>query len=158
MKTINFNLNAEPQSIKVDESRSLLWVLRTDFGLTGIKYSCGEGYCGACTVLIDNKAERSCITTMDEVQGKSITTIEGLFSGQDLHPVQKAFIQHDAVQCGFCTPGMILTACDLLRQNPNPTREQVIHEMDNNLCRCGCYNRIVDAILTAADKLKGVKI
>ncbi len=150
MKTIRFILNGEPHNMRVDETRALLWVLRTDFNLTGTKYSCGEGYCGACTVLIDGRAERSCHTTMGEVQDKTVTTIEGLSRGTGMHPIQRAFVEHDAMQCGFCTPGMVMTAVDLLARYPNPSRDRIVREMDNNLCRCGSYSRIVDAVRTAA--------
>jgi aerobic-type carbon monoxide dehydrogenase small subunit (CoxS/CutS family) len=149
-REIRFTLNGTPQKIIVDESRSLLWVLRTDLGLTGTKYGCGEGLCGACTVLIDNEAVRSCQTDFSEVEGRSVVTIEGLARGGKLHPVQKAFIEHDALQCGFCTPGMILQAVAFLVQNPEPSVADIIYAMDENLCRCGAHNRIIRATQSAA--------
>jgi len=154
-KDIQFSLNGKKESISVEGGRPLLSVLRKEFGLTGTKYGCGEGHCGACTVLIDNRAARSCNTTMEEVSGREVITIEGLANGKDLHPLQKAFIKHDATQCGFCTPGMILTAYSLLRENPMPTESEIKDTMDDNLCRCGSYNRIIQAIRTAAEEMKG---
>ncbi|MFQ6070592.1 MAG: (2Fe-2S)-binding protein [Candidatus Aminicenantales bacterium] len=154
-KTVRFILNGQKKTISLDRRRMLLWVLRTDLGLTGCKYGCGEGYCGACTVLVDNEAVRSCQYPVENVDGKRITTIEGLSKNGVLHPLQQAFIKYDALQCGFCTPGMILNACSLLIKNPNPTREQIIEGMENNLCRCGAYNRIVQAIQEAARMKRG---
>jgi aerobic-type carbon monoxide dehydrogenase small subunit (CoxS/CutS family) len=154
-KDIQFSLNGKKESISVEGERSLLSVLRKEFGLTGTKYGCGEGHCGACTVLIDDKAARSCITTMDEVRGKEVLTIEGLAKGKDLHPLQKALIKHDAMQCGFCTPGMVLTAYSLLRENPMPAESEIKYAMDDNLCRCGSHRRIIQAIQTAAEEMKG---
>jgi len=155
-KNIQFTLNNKPVRILADGNLKLLWILRTRFGLTGSKYGCGEGHCGSCTVLIDNKAVRSCLLTLKEVSGKNIITIEGLANNDDLHPMQKAFIKHDALQCGYCTPGMILSAVSFLDKNPSPSRSDIIKEMDDNLCRCGSYNRIIDAIQTAAAELSGV--
>jgi aerobic-type carbon monoxide dehydrogenase small subunit (CoxS/CutS family) len=152
---IQFELNGKKTNIRVDGERSLLTVLRKEFGLTGTKYGCGEGYCGACTVLIDNKAVRSCQIFMEGVKGKEVVTIEGLAMGKDLHPLQKAFVKHDAIQCGFCTPGMVLTAYSLLKENPTPSESEIIYAMDDNLCRCGSYRRIVQAIQTAAKEMKG---
>ena len=154
-ENIQFNLNGKKRSITVDGERFLLTVLRKEFGLTGTKYGCGEGHCGACTVLIDDKAARSCHTTMDEVKGKEVVTIEGLARGNDLHPLQKAFIKHDATQCGFCTPGMILTAYSLLKEKSMPSESDIIYAMDDNLCRCGSYKRIIQAIQTAAQEMRG---
>jgi aerobic-type carbon monoxide dehydrogenase small subunit (CoxS/CutS family) len=133
----------------------LLWVLRTDFGLTGTKFGCGEGFCGACTVLIDGRPERSCQLPAERIDGKEVLTIEGLAKNGNLHPLQEAFIRHDALQCGFCTPGMILTAYSLLSTNPDPTRKDIIEGMEDNLCRCGAHNRIVQAIQSAAREMKG---
>jgi len=155
--TINFTLNNKPVSLTVDGERMLLWVLRTELELTGTKYGCGEGYCGACTVLINGKAVHSCQYPVKDVQGKEVITIEGLAKNSNLHPLQKAFVKHDALQCGFCTPGMILNAYNLLTDNPQPTRKEIIDEMDGNLCRCGAHTRIVDAIETAAKEMKGGK-
>jgi aerobic-type carbon monoxide dehydrogenase small subunit (CoxS/CutS family) len=154
---IQFKLNGKKTNIRVDGERSLLTVLRKEFGLTGTKYGCGEGYCGACTVLIDNEAVRSCQVFMEEVKGKEVVTIEGLAMGNDLHPLQKAFVKHDAIQCGFCTPGMVLTAYSLLKENPTPSESEIIYAMDDNLCRCGSYKRIVQAIQTAAKEMRGGK-
>ena len=155
VETIKFALNGTPTSLKVDEERSLLWVLRTDLGLTGTKYGCGEGLCGACVVHVDGDAELSCQTTVGGVEGKEVTTIEGLAKNGKLHPIQKAFIAHDALQCGFCTPGMIMKAHSLLSESPEPDRDEIIQEMDENLCRCGAHVRIVEAIETAAREMKG---
>jgi aerobic-type carbon monoxide dehydrogenase small subunit (CoxS/CutS family) len=149
-ETISFTLNDKPISVSTDGQRPLLWVLRTDVGLTGTKFGCGQAHCGACTVLIDNKAVRSCVYPVRNANGREVRTIEGLSSNGELHPLQKAFVEHDALQCGFCTPGMILTAYSLLRDNPQPTREEIIQGMDHNLCRCGSHTRIIDAIQSAA--------
>ena len=149
-ETIAFKLNDKPVSLQIDGERSLLWVLRTDLALTGAKFGCGEGHCGSCTVLINNVATRSCLVKAKTVQGKTVTTIEGLAQDGRLHPLQKAFIQHDALQCGFCTPGMILTGAALLRTNPKPSRDQIIRGLENNFCRCGAHTRIIDAMQTAA--------
>jgi len=154
-KTISFRLNGQPVQVKVEPERTLLWVLRTDLVTTGPKFGCGISECGACTVLVNHRAVRSCTVSVGAVDGKEVITIEGLAKDGDLHPLQKAFIAHDALQCGFCTPGMILTAYDLLYRNPNPSREQVVAGMDKNLCRCGAHVRIVDAIMEAAASTKG---
>ncbi len=154
-ESIHFKLNNKPVNITVDGERMLLWVLRTDLGVTGPKYGCGQGLCGACTVLVNNEAFLSCQTPVREVNGKEVITIEGLARDGQLHPLQRAFIKHDALQCGFCTPGMILKAYSLLRDNPQPTREEIIRGMDDNLCRCGSHIRIVEAIQTAALQMKG---
>jgi carbon-monoxide dehydrogenase small subunit len=153
IRKISFKLNGKPISVNIDDERTLLWVLRTELDLTGTKYGCGEGLCGACTVMINNEAERSCQLSMKYVEDKEVITIEGLEKNGDLHPLQKAFIEHDALQCGFCTPGMILTAYSLLLKNPNPSREEIIEGMNDNLCRCGTHNRIIQAIETAAKKI-----
>jgi aerobic-type carbon monoxide dehydrogenase small subunit (CoxS/CutS family) len=155
IKTIQFTLNDKPLSIEVDNERTFLWVLRTDLGLTGAKFGCGEGLCGACTVLVDDEVVASCQISVGYVAGREIITIEGLARNGQLHPIQRAFIKYDALQCGFCTPGMILKAYSLLVSNPKPTRDQIISEMDDNLCRCGAHVRIVQAIQTASEELKG---
>ena len=152
---LQFTLNGKPQSIRVDGNRLLLWVLRTDLGLTGTKYGCGESYCGACTVLVNNQAVRSCQMTIKDVQGKEVITIEGLAKNGDPHPLQKAFMEHDALQCGYCTPGMIMSAYALLRQNPQPDTAEIITGMNDNLCRCGAHTRIVQAIQAAAKEMEG---
>ncbi len=154
---INFRLNHRPLELTVDSERMLLWVLRSDLGLTGPKYGCGEGFCGSCTVLIDKKAVRSCQLPVKDIKGKEVMTIEGLAKNGDLHPLQKAFIKHNALQCGYCTPGMILTAYSLLAQNPRPTKEDILAAMDDNLCRCGSHTRIIQAIQTAAAEMTGRK-
>ncbi len=154
-ETIRFKLNRRQTVMTVDGERKLLWVLRTDFGLTGTKFGCGEGFCGACTVLINNKATRSCQLPVREIRGKEVITIEGLARGGNLHPLQKAFMDHDALQCGFCTPGMILSAYSLLREKPTPTEAEIIAGMNENLCRCGTHARIVRAIQSAAREMAG---
>ena len=152
---LQFTLNGKPQSIRVDGNRLLLWVLRTDLGLTGTKYGCGESYCGACTVLVNDQAVRSCQMTIKDVQGKEVITIEGLAKNGDPHPLRKAFMEHDALQCGYCTPGMIMSAYALLRQNPQPDTAEIITGMNDNLCRCGAHTRIVQAIQAAAKEMEG---
>ncbi len=148
-RTISFRLNGKPASVKTDDGRMLLWVLRSDLGLTGTKFGCGESVCGACTVVVGNQAVRSCSTPLKDVAGKEVLTIEGL--GQTrLHAVQQAFLDHDAFQCGFCTPGMIMNAYALLKKTPRPTRAQIVQAMDGNLCRCGAHVRILAAIEEAA--------
>ncbi len=155
MDTLQFKLNGKAVSLEVDPSRALLWVLRSDLGLTGTKYGCGESVCGACTVLVDRKAVRSCSIAVKDVAGKEVTTIEGLEQNGGLHPLQKAFVEHDALQCGYCTPGMIMNAYSLLLNTPRPSRSQIIEQMDGNLCRCAVYMRIVQAIETAAEQMAG---
>jgi aerobic-type carbon monoxide dehydrogenase small subunit (CoxS/CutS family) len=155
IEAISFTLNDKPVTLKVDSDRPLLWVLRTDLELTGAKFGCGEGLCGACTVLIDNEAAAACQMSVAEVAGSHVKTIEGLVQNEQLHPIQEAFVAHDALQCGFCTPGMILKAYSLLVSNPTPTHREIIGEMEDNLCRCGAHVRIVKAIQTAAKALKG---
>jgi aerobic-type carbon monoxide dehydrogenase small subunit (CoxS/CutS family) len=149
-ETIRFKLNRKPTQMTVDGERKLLWVLRSDLGLTGAKYGCGEGICGACTVLINNKATRSCQVPVKEIKGKEVITIEGLARDGKLHPLQKAFMDHDALQCGFCTPGMIMNAYGLLLEKHQPTEAEIIEGMNDNLCRCGSHVRIVQAIQSAA--------
>jgi aerobic carbon-monoxide dehydrogenase small subunit len=156
--SVSFKLNGKPVRLNVDGERPLLWVLRTDLGLAGTKFGCGEGHCGACTVLLDGVAVRSCLRNVKQVNGKEIVTIEGLEKDGKLHPVQQAFMEHDALQCGFCTPGMILTAVELLGKNPHPTREQIVRGMEQNFCRCGAHTRIIDAIESAAGTMKGARL
>jgi len=145
-ETIRFTLNGEAVSLETEATRKLLWVLRTDLEKTGTKYGCGEGFCGSCTVLVDGEAVRACITNLDFVQGKTVTTIEGLAVDGELHPLQREFFERGAYQCGYCTPGMILTAHSLVEKNPNPTRDQIVQGMENNFCRCSAYKRIIEAI------------
>ncbi len=154
-ETIRFKLNGKSTSLAVDSDRKLLWVLRTDLGLTGTKYGCGESHCGACTVLVENQSVRSCQAKMSDIKGKEVITIEGLAKNGGFHPVQKAFMEHDAFQCGYCTPGMIMNVCSLLREHPKPTMEQILEGMDDNLCRCGAHPRIVQAIQAAAKEMNG---
>ncbi len=154
-ETIRFKLNHNETELVTDPNRILLWVLRNHFGLTGTKYGCGIGFCGACTVLIDGEPVRSCMIPVSDVAGKNVVTIEGLATGEKLHPVQQAFIDHDALQCGFCTPGMVLTAVGMLGKNPSPTREEIINGLEDNLCRCGAHVRIVEAVKDAAESMKG---
>ncbi len=154
-KTIRFNLNGQQKTLVLDRKRMLLWVLRTDFGLTGAKYGCGEGFCGACTVLVNNEAVRSCQFPAEDVDGKEVFTIEGLTKNGKLHPLQEAFIEYDALQCGFCTPGMILTAFSFLLKNSNPSQTNIVEALEDNLCRCGAHNRIIQAVQTAASRMKG---
>jgi aerobic-type carbon monoxide dehydrogenase small subunit (CoxS/CutS family) len=141
-------------TVDSDPERELLSVLRVDLGLTGTKYGCGIGACGACTVLVDNQARRSCHLTLADVNGKEVLTIEGLATPDGLHPLQQAFVEEGALQCGFCTPGMILRSLALLHQQPNPTEAEVITALDRNLCRCGAHPRIVKAILKAAIQMR----
>jgi aerobic-type carbon monoxide dehydrogenase small subunit (CoxS/CutS family) len=155
--TITFRLNDKPTRLSVDGNRPLLWVLRTDLGLTGTKFGCGEGHCGGCAVLVDKIAVRSCLLKVKDVNNKEVVTIEGLEKDGKLRPVQKAFMEHDALQCGFCTPGMILSAVGLLSSIPQPSREQIIRGMEQNFCRCGAHTRIIDAIQTAAAEMKGAR-
>lgn len=152
---IRFELNGKKEEILLDPNLTLLWVLRNQFGLTGTKFGCGEGYCNACTVIVENRPVQSCLMSMREVNGKKVLTIEGLVHEGTLHPIQDAFIKHDAMQCGYCTPGMIMSAYGLLLRNPDPNREDIVRGMDHNLCRCGAHGRIIDAIEEAADEMKG---
>ncbi len=154
-QSISFQLNHETVDLTTNGERLLLWVLRTDFGLTGTKWGCELGVCGACTVLVDDKAALACQTPVSDVHGKHVITIEGLAKNGVLHPLQKAFVEHNALQCGFCTPGMILNAYSLLMENLDASDEEIIRGMDENLCRCGAHVRILDAIRTAAREMKG---
>jgi len=135
----------------------LLWVLRTDLGLTGTKFGCGEGFCGACTVLIDGEPVRSCQYPLKNVGGKKVLTIEGLAAGERLHPLQEAFIKNDAIQCGYCTPGIVLAAYSLLLKNPKASESDIRDALEGNLCRCGAHNRIVKAVLDAAGTGEGAR-
>jgi aerobic-type carbon monoxide dehydrogenase small subunit (CoxS/CutS family) len=143
-------VNGKEYTADVPPESTLLNVLRDDLGLTGTKYGCGEGQCGACTVLIDGSAVRSCRTQVSAAVGKKITTIEGLAWGDKLHPVQQAFLQVEAFQCGYCTPGMIMSAVALLEHTPSPTEKQIVRYMDGNVCRCGTYERIIEAVRFAS--------
>jgi aerobic-type carbon monoxide dehydrogenase small subunit (CoxS/CutS family) len=151
-ETIHFRLNGKATKLEVEGDRMLLWVLRTDLGLTGTKFGCGASLCGACTVIVGKEAVRSCELPVREVQGQEVTTIEGLAGDGTLHPLQKAFAEYGAFQCGFCTPGMIMTAYGLLLKNPKMTRAQIIEGMEENLCRCAAHQRIVQAIESVCKK------
>jgi len=153
MATINLAINGRPCTVDADPQTSLLTILRENLDLMGTKYGCGEGQCGACTVLIDGRAQRSCITRAETVAQKKITTIEGLALGEQLHPLQAAFLEEGAMQCGYCTPGMIMSAVALLNRNHHPTQSEVINFLDGNICRCGTYSRIISAIQKAATML-----
>jgi aerobic-type carbon monoxide dehydrogenase small subunit (CoxS/CutS family) len=155
IRPIEFTLNRKRVKVKTEDERMLLWVLRSDLGLTGTKYGCGEAHCGACTVVLNGKAIRSCQTVLKEVAGKEVLTVEGLERNNKLHPLQKAFLEHDAFQCGFCTSGMIMNAYALLMERSSPSEADIIRGMDNNLCRCASHVRIVKAVQTAAQEMKG---
>jgi len=154
MASLAFTVNGTAQSVDTDPQRPLLDVLREDLDLTGTKYGCGEGSCRSCTVLVDGRPLASCQVPIGKVQGKHLVTIEGLADGDALHPVQEAFIAEQAMQCGYCVPGMILTAVALLENNPRPSREQIVEFMDGNLCRCCNYPNIVNAIEIAAKAMQ----
>ena len=151
-QSVSFKINGKSVSVDVLGDESLLTVIRAYLDQTGTKYGCGLGECGACTVLLDNEVVRSCMILAEDLNDTDILTIEGLSNNGELHPLQKAFIAHDALQCGYCTSGMIMNAFGLLKKNQNPSRKEIIDGMDANLCRCGAYNRIVDAILTASNE------
>ncbi len=157
MKIIELQVNGAKRRVETDADRSLLSVLRDDLDLTGAKYGCGEGQCGACTVLIDGRAVRSCLTLAANSEGKQITTIEGLEQNGRLHPLQEAFLNADAMQCGYCTAGMIMSGVGLLKRTPNPTEAEILRAMEGNMCRCGTYNRVVEAIQQAANNNKTAK-
>jgi isoquinoline 1-oxidoreductase alpha subunit len=148
-------VNQKHYRLQVDPDRMLLWVLRDELELTGSKYGCGEGQCGACTVLIDGAPVRSCITRASSVAGKQITTIEGVAQNGRLHPVQEAFMQADAMQCGYCTPGMIVSSVALLKKTPHPSEAEIRRAMEGNVCRCGTYPRIVAAVQLAENLMRG---
>jgi aerobic-type carbon monoxide dehydrogenase small subunit (CoxS/CutS family) len=147
-------VNGQPHRVSVEPDVALLYVLRDHLDLTGAKYGCGEGQCGACTVLVDGTATRSCITPVSAVGGKQVLTIEGLAHAARLHPVQESFIKCDAMQCGYCTPGMILSSVALLRKAPSPTDAEIKQALEGNICRCGTYNRIVSAVRQASQSIK----
>jgi aerobic-type carbon monoxide dehydrogenase small subunit (CoxS/CutS family) len=150
MRAVAFTLNGKPVQLTVDDERMLLWVLRYDLGLTGTRFGCGEGLCGACTVIVETEAVRSCSTPIKDVVGKRVLTIEGLSRNGQLHPLQQAFLKANAFQCGYCTSGMIMNAYALLLRKPRATRAEIVQAMDANLCRCGSHTRILEAIETAA--------
>jgi nicotinate dehydrogenase subunit A len=146
-------VNGESYEVDVDGETTLLAVLRHDLGLTGTKYGCGEGDCGACTVLLDGEARNSCVTPVESAAGRAVTTIEGLANGNDLHPVQEAFIEHTAFQCAYCTPGFIMSLVALLSRNPQPDERQIRAALTGNICRCGTYVRILRAAKAAAERM-----
>ena len=156
-ETIKFQLNGKKTEAMIDPTQTLLWVLRNHFGLTGTKFGCGMGFCGACTVLIDNEPVRSCQLSIGDAAGKNVVTIECLAIKGKLHPVQEAFVKHDALQCGYCTPGMIMNATGLLIKNPAPSVQEIKDGIENNLCRCGAHMRIIEAVQTASKEMKGGK-
>jgi len=149
-KMVQFTLNGKPVKLETETDQSLLWFLRGDMELTGTKYGCGVGICGACTVLVDGTAQRACMLSVQSIANKKLTTIEGLAEGDKLHPIQQAFVEHDALQCGYCTPGMILSAVSLLAENPQASEADIIDGLDDNLCRCGAHKRIVKAVRSVA--------
>jgi aerobic-type carbon monoxide dehydrogenase small subunit (CoxS/CutS family) len=153
--TVKLTLNGQPTTVTTDSRRTLLEVLREQLGLTGPKYGCGEGRCGACTVLMDGQPLHTCVTPVKRADNTSIVTIEGLAEGDALHPVQEAFLAEHAMQCGYCTGGMVLAAVALLEQNARPTDQEIVEGMNGHLCRCNGYPRIVAAIRRAADMMKG---
>ena len=155
-KQTELNVNGKKLSADVDPQTPLLYVLRDYLNLTGTKYGCGESKCGACSVLVDGVVMRACVTPVARVTGKQITTIEGMEKDGKLHPLQEAFLKADALQCGYCTSGMIIAAASLLSKNPKPSREEIVKHMDGNICRCGTYPRIVNAIEIAAGTAKEV--
>jgi aerobic-type carbon monoxide dehydrogenase small subunit (CoxS/CutS family) len=152
MPVFNLSINGRSRSVDVPADTPLLWVMRDHLGLTGTKFGCGESLCGACTVVVDGEPVRSCRLAMKDIRGKEVTTIEGLAMDGKLHPLQEQFIEHGALQCGFCTPGMIMNAYGMLLRNPAPTRDQIVAGMDGNLCRCAAHQRILQAIEAAAGR------
>jgi aerobic-type carbon monoxide dehydrogenase small subunit (CoxS/CutS family) len=158
MKTnVQFTLNGKPQRAATDSRRTLLDVLREDFDLTGTKYGCGEGQCRSCTVLLDGRAVRSCLTDIGDVEGKKVETIESLETNGTLHPMQEAFVKEGAMQCGYCVPGMVLTTVALLKRNASPTRDQIVEALNGNLCRCCGYVNLLNAVERAAQSTKEAK-
>ena len=153
-ESIECTVNGKPASVDPARHRVLLQVLREDLGLTGTKYGCGEGQCGACTVLLNGRAERSCIFPVSRLAGSTVTTIEGLAENGKLHPVQEAYLSEGGMQCGYCTPGMILTTVELLEENPNPTDDEIIEKMNGNICRCNNYANIIAAVRRSAENMK----
>ena len=152
--TVRFRVNGTQRSLTTDPQRRLLDVLREELQLTGTKYGCGEGQCGACLVYLDGEPARSCLLPVSAADGKSVTTIEGLARGDALHPVQEAFLEEGALQCGYCTSGMILAAAALLRDKPDPTDEEIVAGMNGHLCRCNGYVKIVNAVRRAAATMR----
>lgn len=151
---INFTLNNQPAVLDAPADKTVVRVLREDFGLLGVKECCGEGECGGCTILVDGRSRLSCLMLAAQLEGRRITTIEGLAKSEDIHYLQEAFVRHGAVQCGYCTPGMILAAASLLNENPRPSRSQIREALSGNICRCTGYHKIVDAVAAAAEELR----
>jgi aerobic-type carbon monoxide dehydrogenase small subunit (CoxS/CutS family) len=149
----SLSVNGRLLAVEAEPGDALLFILREDLALTGAKYGCGEGQCGACTVLVDGQAKRSCVTAIESVTGHAVTTIEGLADGDRLHAVQQAFLEVEAFQCGYCTAGMVMAAVGLLRAMPKPSEDDIARRLDRNLCRCGTYHRIVRAVQLAASRL-----
>ena len=154
MPRYSLRINGRAHEVEGEPGDDLLSVLRYDLGLTGSKYGCGEGHCGACTVLVGGQAARSCVTSLAAAAGKPVTTIEGVSAGDRLHPVQEAFLEIEAFQCGYCTPGMVMATISLLRVNPNPSEADIARVLDRNICRCGTFPRIVTAIRLAARRMR----
>jgi nicotinate dehydrogenase subunit A len=154
MASYRLRVNGKDREVDAEPGDSLLAILRDDFGLTGSRFGCGEGQCGACTVLLDGAGARSCVTRVGSVGAKAITTIEGLAAGDRLHPVQQAFLDVEAFQCGYCTSGMVMAAVGLLKTNPHPSAQDIVRLMDRSVCRCGTYPRIVAAVRLAAERMQ----
>jgi carbon-monoxide dehydrogenase small subunit len=154
MRAVSFRLNGKPTQVTTDDTRVLLWVLRDDLNLTGTKYGCGLTVCGSCTVVVGKQAVRACSTLLKDVEGQDVTTIEGLMQNDRLHPIQDAFVKHAALQCGYCTPGMIMEAYALLLNNPRATRADIVNELDGHACRCGAHVRILAAVEDAAAAMR----
>jgi aerobic-type carbon monoxide dehydrogenase small subunit (CoxS/CutS family) len=154
MSRHTLRVNGRVHEVDADANDSLLTIIRGDLGLTGSKFGCGEGHCGACTVLLDGQPARSCVTPISAAAGKPVTTIEGIADGGRLHPVQEAFLEAEAFQCGYCTPGMVMATIALLKQSPDPSGQDIARLMDRNVCRCGVYPRIVRAVRLAAQRMK----
>ena len=155
MPTYTLRVNGRTHEVQGEPGDNLLSVLRYELNLAGSKFGCGEGYCGACSVLVDNQLARSCTTRLGAVAGRSVSTIEALAEGEQLHPVQEAFLEVEAFQCGYCTPGMVMATVALLRAHPDPTDADIAKFMDRNVCRCGTYPRIVQAVKLAAARMQG---
>ena len=154
MSKHTLRVNGRAHEVEAEAGDTLLSIIRYDLGLTGSKFGCGEGHCGACTVFIDGQPARSCVTRVEAAAGKPVTTIEGLEDGARLHPVQEAFLEAEAFQCGYCTPGMVMATIGLLKQSPDPSEQDIARLLDRNVCRCGAYARIVRAVRMAAARLK----
>lgn len=154
-RKISFILNGSPVVVETDAARRAVDVLREDLGLTGVKEGCGSGECGACSILVDDVVKLSCIMTAAQLEGRKVVTIEGVGRDGELHPVQRSFVECGAIQCGFCTPGMVIAAVGLLKENPDPTREEIRAGLSGNICRCTGYEKIIDAVEDAAAKLRG---